>query len=443
MEVFDLTRGTTTGTVRVPAKAGETAQFKIRSTKAKKVNGKSQTPERINFTYSYANQAVVRASWKEDPSNAELYIVTLLVIRTNTANTEDNTTVPFTQNESGNVLNLTVVQEAAATTYEYFIISKPQAINAPYGGTKTTLTIYSYRDTKVDGKVTNSDLIDFTTRITSDSEISDTWIFTKKAVNDALSYSLEIEISPNSGGARTGTITLTQASSGKTITINIYQAAAGVIVQKYVLTGPTFPNILFSSDGGTQTVEVESYVLYSDGSKVAEVPYIDSKPTWLTVEITPKSQIIGNTKYSVKVTAAPNIETTYRRGNLVLRQGAVEGKELTFVVSQGIPVTDIEIKLTITNLTDGTGALFGEFEVPNSNSVLDYFAFNILGTSHKFTYKKSTGLVINLSTPGKTDIAYIGDIIRLYTFDSNSTRWVYRTQFALPSSDTTINIPEY
>ena len=51
MEVFDLTRGTTTGTVRVPA------------------------------------------------------------------NTEDNTTVPFTQNESGNVLNLTVVQEAAAITY--------------------------------------------------------------------------------------------------------------------------------------------------------------------------------------------------------------------------------------------------------------------------------------------------------------------------------------
>lgn len=116
MEVFDLTRGTTTGTVRVPAKAGETAQFKIRSTKAKKVNGKSQTPERINFTYHYANQAVVRASWKEDPSNAELYIVTLLVIYTNTANTENNTTVPFTQNESGNVLNLTGVDETSIST---------------------------------------------------------------------------------------------------------------------------------------------------------------------------------------------------------------------------------------------------------------------------------------------------------------------------------------
>lgn len=314
-----------------------------------------------------------------------------------------------------------------------------QTINAPYEGTKTTLTIYSYRDTKVNGKVTGSDLIDFTTKITSDGNISDTWIFTKKAVNDALSYSLEIEIRPNLGGARTGTITLTQASSGKTITINISQAA-GVIVQEYVFTGPAISSIMFLADGGTQTVEVESYILYSDGSKVAEVPYVDSKPTWLTVEIIPKSQIIGNTKYSVKVTAAPNTGTTGRRENLVLRQGAVEGKELTFVVSQRIPVTDIEeIELTITNLpTDGTGALFGEFEFPNSNSALGYFAFSILGTSHKFTYKKSTGLAINLSTPGETDTAYIGDIIRLYTWDSNSTRWVYRTQFALPSSDTTI-----
>lgn len=249
---------------------------------------------------------------------------------------------------------------------------------------------------------------------------------------------MEIKIRPNLGGARTGTITLTQASSGKTITINISQAA-GVIVQEYVFTGPALSSIMFLANGGTRTVEVESYILYSDGSKVAEVPYVDSKPTWLTVEITPKSQIIGNTKYSVKVTAAPNTGTTGRRENLVLRQGAVEGKELTFVVSQGIPVTDIEIELTITNLpTDGTGALFGEFEVPNSNSTLGYFAFSILGTSHKFTYKKSTGLVINLSTPGETDTAYIGDIIRLYTWDSNSTRWVYRTQFALPSSDTTI-----
>lgn len=310
-----------------------------------------------------------------------------------------------------------------------------QTINAPHKGTKTTLTIYSYRDTKVNGKVTNSDLIDFTIGITSDDN---TWISTKKAVNDALSYSLEIKLNPNLGKARTGTITLTQASSGKTITINISQAGM-VIVQEYVLTGPIISSIIFLANGGTQTVEVKSYALYSDGSKVAEVPYVDSKPTWLTVKITPKSQTIDNTKYSVTLTATPNTGTTGRRENLVLRQGAVEGKELTFEVSQEIP--DVEIEITLTNLpTDGTGALFGEFEIPGNNSALGYFAFSILGTSHKFTYKKSTGLVVNLSTPGETDTAYIGDVVRVYTWDSNSTRWIFRTKFALPSSDKTISI---
>lgn len=310
-----------------------------------------------------------------------------------------------------------------------------QTINAPQGGTKTTLTIYSYRNTKVNGKVTNSDLIDFTTRITSNGISDTTWISTKRAVNNALSYSLEIKISPNLGKARTGTITLTQASSGKTITINISQTAA-VIVQEYVLTGPIISSIKFLAGGGTQTVEVKSYVLYSDGSKVAEVPYIDSKPTWLTVEITPKSQTIDNTQYSVKVTATPNTGTTDRRENLVLRQRA--GKELTFLVSQE-SVTDV-IVITLENLpTNGTGALFGEFEAP-SNSASGYIAFSILGTSHKFTYKRSTGLVVNLSTPGETDIAYIGDVVKVYTLDSNSNRWIYRTRFDLPSSSETIPI---
>lgn len=38
-----------------------------------------------------------------------------------------------------------------------------------------------------------------------------------------MSYSLEIEVSSNPGASRTGKIELTQASSGKTITINIEQ----------------------------------------------------------------------------------------------------------------------------------------------------------------------------------------------------------------------------
>lgn len=312
-----------------------------------------------------------------------------------------------------------------------------QIVGVPASGLTQTFVIDSYRGKYINGKLNSTEVLDFTNKVNEETSMS--IITQSKEVQGELTY-LTIQISANTGSARSGTLILTQEISGKTITI-VFNQEAGVHLQEYIFTGPALSNIMFTAAGGTQTVEVESYALYSDGSKVAEVPYVDSKPTWLTVEITPKNQIIGNTKYLVKVTAAPNTGTVGLRGNLVLRQGAVEGKELTFAVSQGIPVTDVEIEITLTNLpTDGTGALFGEFEVPSSNSALGYFAFSILGTSHKFTYKKSTGLVVNLSTPGETDTAYIGDVVRVYTWDSNSTRWVYRTQFALPSSDETIPV---
>lgn len=34
--------------------------------------------------------------------------------------------MPFTQNESGNILNLTVIQEATPITYEYYVVGNPK-----------------------------------------------------------------------------------------------------------------------------------------------------------------------------------------------------------------------------------------------------------------------------------------------------------------------------
>ena len=318
MEVFDLTRGTTTGTIRVPALAGTTVQFKIRSTKTKKVNGKADTTERIGFTYSYANQAVVRASWVVDPSESELYIVTLSVIYTNTSTSENRTTVPFTQEESGNVLNLTVIQEGKK---DYTFSAYPLTLNFP-------------------------------------------------------------------------------------------------------------------KEGGTQTIEVESYALYSDGSKVALVPYVDSKPTWLDIEISPKNQVIGNTKYSVKVTASINPTSEPRRGYLVLNQGVVEGKELTFNVFQGISITEQDVTLTLqfpTIYNNGSGAFFAENESPNNTSAGAYYNFSFVDNKATFTYKPSVGIMVNLSTPGSTKYVKSGDKVKVYTIESG--RWIYLGIFTMTSGD--------
>lgn len=46
-----------------------------------------------------------------------------------------------------------------------------QEITVPSDATKKTFTIHSYRDTVVNGKVSKSDIIDFTTSITYDPPI--------------------------------------------------------------------------------------------------------------------------------------------------------------------------------------------------------------------------------------------------------------------------------
>lgn len=109
-----------------------------------------------------------------------------------------------------------------------------QEITVPSDATKKTFTIHSYRDTVVNGKVSKSDIIDFTTNIVYDPPVSsnNAWVFTKKTANDAVSYNLEVDISANSGSSsRTATITLTQATSGKTITITITQKALDPIIK--------------------------------------------------------------------------------------------------------------------------------------------------------------------------------------------------------------------
>lgn len=75
----------------------------------------------------------------------------------------------------------------------------------------------------MNGKVSKSDIIDFTTSITYDPPISSSnaWVFTKKTSNDAVSYNLEVDISANSGSSsRAATITLTQAINYKIDTVD-------------------------------------------------------------------------------------------------------------------------------------------------------------------------------------------------------------------------------
>lgn len=309
-----------------------------------------------------------------------------------------------------------------------------QIVDVPASGLTQTFVINSYRGKYINGKLNSTEVLDFTNRVNEETSMS--IITQSKEVQGELTH-LTIQISTNTGSARSGTLILTQEISGKTITI-IFNQAAGVTVQDYILLGPPITKFLFLAAGGTETVEVESYILWTDGSKTGALPHIGSKPSWLTVDITAKNQDVGNTKYLVKMTVAPNIGAI-RNGSLYLNHPSAGGPTIEFTLSQGEQITDTDITLTLKNLpTNGTGALFGEFEAPNNTSSFGYFAFSILNSTHQFTYRRSTGLQVNLSTPGETDTAYVGDIIRLYTWDDTQAKWIYRTQFSLSDRDETI-----
>lgn len=313
-----------------------------------------------------------------------------------------------------------------------------QIVGVPASGLTQTFVIDSYRGKYINGKLNSTEVLDFTNKVNEETSMS--IITQSKEVQGELTH-LTIQISANTGSARSGTLILTQEISGKTITI-IFNQAAGVTVQDYILLGPLITNFMFLAAGGTETVEVESYILWTDGSKTGALPYIGSKPSWLTVDITAKNQYVGNTKYLVKMTVASNIGAI-RNGSLYLDHPSAGGPTIEFTLSQGEQITDTDITLTLRNLpTNGTGALFGEFEVPNNTSSSGYFAFSILNSTHQFTYRRSTGLQVNLSTPGETDTAYVGDIIRLYTWDDTQVKWIYRTQFSLSGRDETIIVTE-
>lgn len=101
--------------------------------------------------------------------------------------------------------------------------------------------------------------------------------------------------------------------------------------------GITDTGTLEVSNGGI-TKTVTSYILYTDGSKSALFPQVDSSPNWCDVLITDN----GDYTYGVKVTAQKNTGEA-RVESLYLSQGVVEGKSLQLVIRQGVAITDTDI----------------------------------------------------------------------------------------------------
>lgn len=313
-----------------------------------------------------------------------------------------------------------------------------QEITVPSDATKKTFTIHSYRDTVVNGKVSKSDIIDFTTNIVYDPPVSSSnaWVFTKKTANDAVSYNLEVDIFANSdSSSRTATITLTQATSGKTISFPISQEPN--FTYTYFLGVLNVSSTVGANIGATTTIMVQSYMTRSDGEKMAKQPSVGATPSFASKVTVKDGSVIAGAPhwYQIVVEAtAANIGSSERSEILLVTCGD-QRKEVTICQK----AAEQDITLTIHwPLDTNSAAFFKEGQTPQSGSTsIIPFSFPVLDGTSVHRYKKSEGIIVNLQD-GNTEIAYPGDRISAYRFINQA--WQFRSTFILPSSDQSITL---
>ena len=177
--------------------------------------------------------------------------------------------VRITQNNSGKTIIINIIQLASSVQTEYTFNVVPVTIDVgPEGGTRN-LTITSTKTTTINGQPQVSEL-DYTVNASDPSWIH---ISGNSVTIDATS----------SEQARTGSITLLQNESGRSLTININQQASIITTEYQFSVSPT--GYTMGAGGGSLTLTVTSTkTITTDGvPEVTQLGYtFGSLPSWIT-----------------------------------------------------------------------------------------------------------------------------------------------------------------
>lgn len=171
---------------------------------------------------------------------------------------------------------------------------------------------------------------------------------------------------------------------------------------------------------GTQSVDLQ---IVSRFFKEQHPLKVQSQPEWCTAYISGSD---GNGIYNIDLLIQSNPLTQSRTGTIVFEQED-SGMTTSFTVSQG-GATLKDNKLTITSLSYDTAFLFpaGITPVEDSNTYLSFIVPNT------FTWKTSTGLIINRGT------IYAGELAKIYVRENNRYKLV--KSFQLETGEQTITI---
>lgn len=298
------------------------------------------------------------------------------------------------------------------------------------GDTKTTY-IYSYKTKYINGKSTGQK-----TNVDWDMESSiPSWVSVKYVFEGNDCKVTFTTLQENTGSsARTHTLVMKQRESGETISFPISQEPN--FTYTYFLEVLNVSSTIGANIGATTTVMVQSYMIRSDGEKMAKSPSVGATPSFASKVTVKDGSVMAGAPhwYSIVVEAtAINIGSSERSETLLVTCGD-QRKEVTIRQQ----AAEQYITLTIHwPLNTYSAAFFKEGQTPQSGSSTAYLKLSVLDDISVHKYKKSEGIRVNLRN-GNTEMAYPGDRISAYRFTNQD--WQLISTFILPSSDQSITL---
>lgn len=388
--------------------SGSSIQPQIYSYRETIVDGTVTSRDAISFSYtdkpSWITGEAVSTGY--NPPNSPTYYAKMTASE-NTSVDARSYDVVITQSGSDKEITISVSQPGKANEYTFEIRKSDEE----YTG-KTSITFdvpastvgwsgnYAYKSRKNGEQFTN---VSFSS--------SASWLHVKSSG----AYTVDHNTGSSS---RSGTITLTQAESG--LKCYVYINQSGYTPTYTFNVSPTNLSVTAAETNETLTVNSYKTVLESNGSETTEsLDYeFSSDASWVNA-----ARTTTNTTY---ITIAENLTIVKRNAKITLTQAESGAQAFTNVTQAGKVQPDN--KLTITSVTYEDAYLFPPGIIPVVGSEV-YLKFLLPST---FTWKTSSGLIINRGT------AYAGDICNIYVFENSRYKLV--KSFELKTGTQTVSI---
>lgn len=305
-------------------KEGDSIEAVVTSYKQFYVNGKPQ-----------GNQTALEVDFETKAPYTVSEGGTVTITENPTSSTRNGVLV-VTQHESGKTININLTQEASTVSYTYELTVNPNSLSFVNTGEVKNITVTSTKQTIINGKPSG-----VPTNIGTDIEVAGVG-FSYNVVEDG--FDIEVEENPNDT-VRTGTAIITMDEGGKSVTINLSQAAS-VITYEYSLL-PTPTSISFAAVGESKSFNVISVKQKKLNGKDSGSP--------IDVDYTTDVSGTGFSKGSndVTVVAAENTTESERAGVVTITQSESDEVD-TINLSQAAATVTYDYTLT----TDPTSLSF-------------------------------------------------------------------------------------